>query len=262
MINRLDIVMWTLNSEKTLPYALESIEKAIPSKIVNQKIVVDGQSEDRTREIAESFGWSVVVSDKKGVGYQANIALSLVKTEFFASFEHDIILDKNWFKIQKYFYDPLVAVAQGVRVATDKTMGSIEKYELKRNKLYTSIDNALYRTSLIRAINGFDSSYITACDRVLYDNVTEHGFEWIVDRSVISKHIKPSVKDYSKHLYRLGTLKGYAGDMKILPNFVRFLFSPLRGLHIAFVQHCLMASVVYPYWRFWELKTSVDAKRK
>lgn len=96
-MKKIDLVMWTLNSEKTLAVALSSINVAIPDRYVNQKIIVDGNSEYDTKEIGKAFGWQVITTNDRGIGKQANIALDLVETEVFASFEHDIILNPSWF---------------------------------------------------------------------------------------------------------------------------------------------------------------------
>ena len=120
-IKKIDLVMWTLNSAKTLPQTLKSIDKVIPKEYVNQKIIVDGHSTDGTQSIGKQFGWTVVDAVIVGIPYQANQALDNVKTELFASFEHDIILDAHWFNaVLKYVEsDPSVAVAQGVRLTTN-----------------------------------------------------------------------------------------------------------------------------------------------
>jgi hypothetical protein len=53
---RIDLVMWTFNSAKTLPSTLRSIEKTVPRERVNQKILIDGHREDETREVGKNFG--------------------------------------------------------------------------------------------------------------------------------------------------------------------------------------------------------------
>ena len=54
----ISIIIPTLNEEHYLPLLLESIKK---QKIDNYEIIVaDAKSEDKTREIAESYGWKVI----------------------------------------------------------------------------------------------------------------------------------------------------------------------------------------------------------
>lgn len=81
---KIDLVMWALNSERTLNKSLKSIDEAIPAKLVNQKIMIDGHSHDKTKSIGESFGWEVFDAKRVGIPYQANQALDLVSTGIFA----------------------------------------------------------------------------------------------------------------------------------------------------------------------------------
>lgn len=259
---KIDLVMWTLNSEKTLAATLSSIEIAIHDKYVNQKIIVDGNSEDGTKKMGKSFGWQVVSTNERGIGKQANIALSMVETEVFASFEHDVILNPLWFSIRDQIEKPKVAVVQGVRLATNSAMRAIEKFSLKRERRYTSIDNNLYRTKIIRELGGFNPDYPAATDRELQDRVWKAGYKWIVDRTIISDHIKPSLRDNATHVHELALLKDYPEDNLTKENLARMLFSPIRGLQIAHDQKCPQAFLAYPYWRFWRMKTVIQLKGK
>ena len=259
----IDLVMWTLNSQKTLSVVLSSIKIAIPDKCVNQKIIVDGNSEDNTREIGESFGWNVINTKDRGIGKQANIALDIVETEIFASFEHDIILNPLWLcSIRGQIEKPNVAVVQGVRVATNSVMRAIEKYSLKRDLRYSSIDNNLYRTKIIREIGGYNPNYPVSTDRELQDRVWEAGYKWIVDRTIISDHIKPSFRDSATNVHKLTLLKDYPKDNSTIENLAKLLFSPIRGMEIVYDQKCPQAFLAYPYWRFWRMKTVIQLKGK
>jgi hypothetical protein len=54
--------------------------------------------------------------------YYTETAVSLVSTLIFYSFEHDIILGRDWWqRLSKYMEDPSVAVVQGVRISTNPT---------------------------------------------------------------------------------------------------------------------------------------------
>lgn len=119
-----DLVMWTKNGAKTLNVVLTQIEKAVPEKVVNQKIIVDDSSVDATRQIAARHGWKVYRNLKTGVANGANQALSYVSTEYFCSFEQDILLSPSWFsrmqqRIQSF---PNAGCVQGVRVPTSRVL--------------------------------------------------------------------------------------------------------------------------------------------
>ena len=263
---KIDLTMWTLNSAKTLWATLMSIEKAIPKRSVGQKIMVDGHSTDETQNIGKKFGWKIIDAKKVGIPHQANQALEMVKTEIFASFEHDIILNHNWFqKILKHLLsDPEVAVAQGVRLTTNPVFKKIEEFCLERNIPYSSIDNNLYRTELIRSIGGFDPRFPLSCDRNLQDRVRKAGYKWIVDKTVFSDHIRGTVRQSSDHVYTLSKFADSQDSASLSSVLSRFLFSPIRGVEISIKKECPQAVIVYPYWRFMLLKSSLKmiAKQK
>ena len=93
---KVDLVMWTLNGEKTLPAVLNRINKVIPKSVVDQKLVVDDGSKDSTVDIARKYGWNVINNEGKGISHGANTALNHVQTSYFCSFEQDIYLDSDW----------------------------------------------------------------------------------------------------------------------------------------------------------------------
>lgn len=171
--------MWAKNGALFLPYTLKRIEEAIPHEYVGQKIFIDDNSSDETPLIAKDFSWSVYRNEKGGIGNGANLALSKVKTPIFASFEQDLLLNKNWFdKIFPLIEKKSVAVAQGWRFSTNKTQRVLEEFAMdwfKKLPLY-SLDNTLYKTSLIKSVGGFPT-YVTYCvDGVLRAKIIRAGY--------------------------------------------------------------------------------------
>jgi glycosyltransferase involved in cell wall biosynthesis len=83
---KFDLVMWTKNGEKLLSSVLDRIDSIIPYECVNQKILVDDHSNDRTVEIARDFNWTVYENPSTGISAGANEALRRVKSPLFISF--------------------------------------------------------------------------------------------------------------------------------------------------------------------------------
>ncbi|TRO54958.1 glycosyltransferase family 2 protein, partial [Candidatus Bathyarchaeota archaeon] len=118
MNGKIDLVMWTKNGSKTLQSVLKRIGEVIPEKIVGNRIIVDDNSSDNTRKIAESFGWQVSFNEGTGISDGANTALKRVTSEYFASFEQDLLLSREWWeKIPPLLEKPNVAAASGMRFA-------------------------------------------------------------------------------------------------------------------------------------------------
>ena len=239
---KIDLVMWTLNSEKTLAATLSSISFAIPDKYVNQKIIVDAHSKDSTKEIAEDFGWTVYDAKTVGVTAQANQALDLVETEIFASFEHDIILNPNWLRIvYKNILPKRIAVSQGVRIATQGLLRDLDFFRVKRlkkeerlQKDYMSLDNTLYQTDIIREQGGYPSICPICADVNLKKKLLLKNYVWTVDDSLISDHIHGTNIEYFIHRKNLSGMYTCQSFLKKVTKNVILLFnSPFRGVEIA-----------------------------
>ena len=249
---KMDLVMWTKNSQKTLVPCLKSIDRVIPKEAVNRKIIVDGHSTDKTEEIAKKFNWEFHKAERTGISYQANQALGLVETELFASFEHDIVLHPDWFtRMISHFDDPEVAVAQGVRVCVNPTIKKIEEYFLVRPLPYSSLDNTVYRTKILKSTGGFSSErYPMSPNKPVQERVRKNGYKWIVDRDIVSDHLKDSIRGYAKKIkFDLTNCRYVRDNTKFSKSLSILAFSPVRGLQIAVTKHCPEAFVVYPYLR-------------
>ena len=145
MIGKVDLVMWTKNGAETLPLVLKRINEVIPDEFVNNRIIVDDHSVDNTREMAKSFGWRVIFNERSGISNGANTALKHITTEYFISFEQDLLLAKNWWeKIPKFMNDEKVAVAQGIRISTEPTLKKLDEYYYSRVKHNNMLDQSAH----------------------------------------------------------------------------------------------------------------------
>jgi glycosyltransferase involved in cell wall biosynthesis len=201
----IDLVIWTYNSERYLRRVLERAVSVVPDKELGQLILVDGGSKDRTVKIGRELGWKTYIT-RKGIPFQANYALSHVKSRFFGGIEHDILLSKNWFSLIKHFEEPDVGVVQGIRFSTHPMLNTYEKFCLQKNSLEDfciSLDNHIYDADFVREIGGFPTEYPMAVDWGLRDRVEANGKQWIIDVNVESSHIRDSLWGTLKHDYRL-----------------------------------------------------------
>lgn len=258
---KVDIVMWTKDSARFLPITLKRIDEVIPNEFVNQKIIVDDHSQDNTVHIASDFHWSIYLNPKTGISSGANEALRHVKSNFFISVEHDVILAKNWWdKIPTHMSDPAVAVAQGVRVATNRTLRVFDMARVKSKDSYCIIDNNIYNTKIIRSIGGFPNDPIST-DLWLKENVLTAGFKWITDHSVISLHIRQGVLQEGKHLFEM--VKRKRPEDEFLMKRMRHLMkSPLVGLKLAIKERQPLVIPAHTYLQLMKLRGSIYAKAK
>jgi len=248
LIRKVDLVMWTKNSSKLLPVVLSRTEGVIPSEVVGSKIIIDDHSTDDTVEVARSLGWEVYDNPGSGIFDAFEAALHLVSSDFFISVEHDIILSKDWWrKISRYMEDDKVAVAQGVRVATHPVLRKMDEYIIercneKRKNHCLSIDNNLYHTKILRKFR------VNVHDHAKARKFLEgKGFKWIIDRSVISGHIRPTIHYLIEHDYRMHKIMPQQDKRKNLAkSFMLLIYSPIRALHMAIKKRCLLMLAVYP----------------
>jgi glycosyltransferase involved in cell wall biosynthesis len=235
--SKVDLVMWAKNGERFLPLVLNRISQVIPDENVNQKIFVDDHSTDKSREIAREFNWTVYPNREGGIPNGANEALRHVNSEFFVSIEQDIVLAKDWWeRIPPYMVDSKVAVAQGLRFSTNPTLRKFEEYVLSRKEpdWFHSIDNNIFRTNVIRQLGGFPTDHPAYVDSVLRRKIVdETSYKWIVDKTVVSKHIRENIDNYIEH-ERLLHARYHSSEDSFLKLLRLFATSPARGLIIAF----------------------------
>ncbi|MCW4018577.1 MAG: glycosyltransferase [Candidatus Bathyarchaeota archaeon] len=287
MVGKVDLVMWTYNGAATLPAVLKRINQVIPPTAVNKKIISDDHSTDNTHQIAENHGWTVILNKGKGISDNANNALKHVETEFFVSFEQDLLLAPDWWsKVTHALDDPKVAAASGMRFA-DQPRG-VRKLQLYVAKKYRgkaqldswlrgremaaftlgkTLDNTIYRTRVVREVGGFPNfSFGTGVDTLLAYEINEHGYQWFVDYSVQSLHLRQGLKQelnhqfwYAKQLPEMWrkikeVTHKQAPPVTKFGVIYRFFMSPFTGLFMAYKTREPTLAYVHPLIRLYYLR--------
>ena len=278
--------MWTKNGAKTLPFVLKRINEVIPREFVNIRVIADDQSEDNTVEIAQSFGWTVVLNEGTGISDGANTALKHIASEYFISFEQDLLLAHDWWKkVPPLLENPRVAAASGMRFA-DKPRGirKLQQYVAKkyrgeanlsswlRNRqkaaftLGNTLDNTIYKTKIIRALGGFPKIKVNAgVDTTLAYRIQRAGYTWMVNYNVSSIHIRKGLRQELSHQYWYGTqLHEIWGRIETETNqrppitkfdvLYRFFLSPFTGAFVALKTKEPTITLIHPLIRFYYLK--------
>jgi glycosyltransferase involved in cell wall biosynthesis len=264
MMGKVDLVMWTKNGGKFLRQVFEQIERVIPEENINQRIVVDDHSKDETIRIAKDFNWQVYPNPAHGIASGANEALRHVQTEYFVSLEQDVILAEEWWeKIPMHMANQDVAVAQGIRLATHPTLKILDEYEYSRKGALfgASLDNNLIRTKIIRQLGGFPTKCSICVVYHLLDVIVRANYRWIIDKTVVSQHLRTDLKSYYRHAYlQYANCECHKSDLKV--NMRLFLTSPLRSMHLAIAQKHPQLLYVYPRIRFNCLQGALNARNR
>lgn len=255
----IDLVIWTYNSAKTLSKCLASIDRAIPKEYIHCKIAVDGNSQDDTTKILRDYDWRPV-SSSAGIPKQANKALSLVDRPYYASFEHDVVLNQNWFNklYPRIIGNPRLAVIQGLRVNVgSKLLEALDaRYSVERETpvWFYSLDNNLQRTDVIRKAGGYPADDPLSTDGFLLRRLLEMGFDWQIDASIVSAHLKDTFWGQMKQ-----QIRAYATSKILYESYspkhdrnrlLGFLGLPLIGGRIAGFAHTPSAFIGYPLMKY------------
>ena len=265
--------MWTKNGEALLPAVLKQIDRVIPHEHVCHRILVDDHSIDRTVEIARDFNWSVYANPNGGIPSGANEALRHVDRDFFISIEQDIILSRNWWdSIPRYMDDPTVACAQGIRVPTRPVLRLLDEWQYgapEKRKSLVSMDNNIFRTSVVRSLGGFPRVCPVCTDTVLMQRIQlETPYKWVIDPSVVSLHVRNDLEALVEHQYKLSYMcartqycaKPGKQSVALLSRIL--LTSPFRALQIAFKRNCPDVVWVYPLVRLYQLSIELNYRKQ
>jgi glycosyltransferase involved in cell wall biosynthesis len=248
-----DLIMWVKDGTSTLPYVFDQINRVIPKDVIGQRIVVDDGSKDLSKALADFWGWKVILNKGKGISDGANTALSYVSSEYFCSFEQDVVLSKDWWSEVSSLIAKGCTVACGVRLP-DKPVAlhkieeyAHEKYEAQSKKdprfsYGKTIDNTIYKTSIVKQLGGFPNiNSNVGVDAALSKKIFEAGYSWVVNYNLKSVHLRNGILGELRHNFWYGKEAGsFVGDGK------RLLFSPIRAIEISIKKRCLTVLFLYP----------------
>lgn len=272
MIGKVDLVMWAKNGGACLTEVLSQIDKVIPHEDICHKILVDDHSTDRTVKIAQDFNWDVYTNPKGGIPSGANEALRHVDRDFFVSIEQDVILSRTWWStIPKYMEDPSVACAQGIRVHAQPLLCLLDEWQfdvLEKKRLFSSMDNNIFRTKVVRSLGGFPTVCPVCADTILMKKILlETSYRWVIDTDVVSLHMRSGLRASVEHHYKLINMCArtpYCAENekpKIALAFRIFLTSPIRAFQIALKKNCPDIIWAYPLLRLYLLEMSLVWRR-
>lgn len=195
-MDSVDVVLLTKNSEKDLKKCVASVYKNVP---VNQLIVVDGYSTDKTLDILKKFNEKhhniKFVYDKGTRATARQKGIAEVKTKWFLFVDSDAVLCNGWFKKAEKHIDKDVGAVWGIEVWSTLRNKSILKLFLwitrKIFDLRGGTHDTLIRTDLVRDIkipkvlHVFEDAYIK-------DWITSKGYKVVACYDPFCIHFRSS----------------------------------------------------------------------
>jgi len=141
----ISIIIPTLNEEKYLPHLLKSIKEqdffSNPEKL--EIIVADAGSEDKTVEIAKSFGCQITKGGLPAKG--KNEGAKIARGDLFLFLDSDVILDKNYLKkALKEFRERKLSVASGVLKSITRAQAKGGDEDLSSSTTQEKVINFIY----------------------------------------------------------------------------------------------------------------------
>ena len=291
------VVVVTFNRGDKINPCLEGLKRQAYPKDRYEVIVIDDGSTDDTAELVGAQGIRVISHEvNRGIPSARNTGLAAARGEVVAYIDDDAIADQDWLKyLVQPFSDPEVT-ASGGRTFAYKTDHIAERYlsaveygnpaplgfGKSKNPLWrflvylkdmfvpvsiatkpTEVQavfglNCAYRTSVLRAIGGFDEVLLAAEDAEISTRLRKNGARIIFIPDAIIRHRHRESLDYLiRQTYRRTEhlLYYYAKEKKTLPIFplpllyvviaiVFFGANPVVGL--SFV--VLGPLVLYSWW--------------
>jgi len=184
----ISIIIPTYNEEENIAETITEIKKRDNEKLISEIIIADGQSTDKTVDVASNAGATVVICDKKGRAAQMNHGASIAKEEILYFLHADSIPPENFtasiFSAFKKNY-----IAGCFRLAFD-----YDHWFLKANCWFTRFDvnavrfgdQSLFITKdVFQKCGGFDENLLMMEDQEIIHRIKKYG-RFIVMKGVVT----------------------------------------------------------------------------
>jgi glycosyltransferase involved in cell wall biosynthesis len=140
----ISVVIPTYNEEKNIERCLKAFEEQTIPREDFEIIIVDGQSSDKTTEIAEKYADAVIQQVSKGVGGARNDGAKIAKGDIIVTTDADCIPYAEWLEVaQKHFEDENVVAVTGFLDPFDYE--GMRDYETYIYRLLFGISNHMLR---------------------------------------------------------------------------------------------------------------------
>ncbi len=221
-MKRISVVVPTYEEEKSIERFLSQFEHQTIPRSEFELIVVDGDSKDMTREIAEKYADKVIIQASKGIGGARNDGVEIAESPFIATTDADIVLPERWLEIMlKHFEndDEVVAVV-GPDGPLEKNWKSRMVYFFLRNVIYlatffglytTGGTNSGFRKAAFQKIGGYRS--------LPHSDDVDIGFRLRKNGKIVydkELYVELSVRRMEKDGYINTLLTWLKGDLRIL----------------------------------------------
>lgn len=199
---KISVVVCTKNEEKRIKYCLQSIKK----NNVDEIILIDGNSKDKTVKIAKKYTNKIFISKKNSLTYDRQLGIDKTKNKFIAMIDADHILKKNdiknlLFDLKKFNFDVVQSQLNSKTNSSFLNLAEQEYWDITHNypgkKKMIGTAPALYRKSIFKYIR-FDSRITKKMDDTdfIYRLYKLKKFNYGIGNTKIIQHHHNSLRDY------------------------------------------------------------------
>ena len=151
------IILPALNEGPTIGKVIDEIPKQALEREGHQVevLVVDNNSSDRTRQIAEEKGARVITELRRGKGRAMRTALASVKADFVFMLDADYTYPATYIPEMLRFLKQDYSVVIGSRLRGQREKGAIRGLNIVGNLILTIMANILYRTRISDLCTGY-----------------------------------------------------------------------------------------------------------
>jgi rSAM/selenodomain-associated transferase 2 len=183
----ISIIIPAYNEEENIAKIIEAIKKRDTGNCIEEIIISDGQSTDKTMEVASNSGTTVVVSPMKGRSAQMNYGASIAKGEVLYFLHADSLPPENF---AKYI---LNAVEKKYVSGSFRLAFEYQHWFLKANCWFTRFnvnavrfgDQSLFvKRDIFQKCSGFDESLLMMEDQEIIHRIKRFGKFTVMNAAV------------------------------------------------------------------------------
>lgn len=180
------VVIPTLNEEKNIVKCLEALRNQ-EFEGNYELIVADGNSEDKTRELAEKLVDKVIIEKRRSIAFERNAGAQHARGKIIVFTDADSVAPRNWISsIHRIFQDdPGLSLVYGPVFFSDTSKEEQWVSSFFMPKFMKMMDvlsmhnpigsNMAIRREVYEKIGGFDTQYVTCEDLDLGKRAIKHG---------------------------------------------------------------------------------------
>jgi glycosyltransferase involved in cell wall biosynthesis len=197
IMQAIDVVVLTRNSEHILSKCLASIYENVPLKNL---IVIDGFSNDGTlkilNDVNKKYGNIKVLRMNGSRARARERAMQQVSTDWFMFVDSDVILSKDWFKQAEKHVKPDVGAVWGVNIDVipnlkDKRLIKLQSLIAKQCfNLRGGTHDTLIRREAVKGIRIPEQLHVYE-DAFIMNWIKEKGYKVVIGDAVYCLHFKP-----------------------------------------------------------------------